>query len=212
MTAGVFIVLDGIDGAGKTTQLHTLADWLRTQGHAVTPCVDPGGTALGTRLREVLLDTRQEVPLGPMAELLLFMASRAELVRQVIQPALARGDVVLSDRFVLSTVCYQGHAGGLDPQTIWRFGQLATGGLEPNLTLVLDLPVEVARTRQAGTDRFERRPSTFFEQLRAGFLLEARRRRRVVVVDGTASLDVVQERLRTEVAAVLARWEPQSAA
>ena len=130
-----FLSLDGLDGTGKSTQCRLLADRLRGRGLAVTECVDPGGTELGGRLREILLASRQ-TRIGMRTEALLFMASRAELVAQVIRPALDRGDVVVSDRFLLATVVYQGHAGGLPPDDLWAVGRFATGGLLPDLTLV----------------------------------------------------------------------------
>src|SRR5947199_6917263 len=128
MPTGVFLALDGLDGTGKSTQCRLLVEWLRGQGLAVTACADPGGTELGARLRDILLFGREH-RMGAQAEALLFMASRAELVEQVIRPALARGEVVVCDRFTLSTVVYQGYAGGLDPDEVWAAGRLAAGGL-----------------------------------------------------------------------------------
>src|SRR5437763_8535069 len=132
MTRPLFISLDGPDGAGKSTQCRLLATWLRSQGLGVTECHDPGGTALGAELRTLLLTHRGTMTLP--AEALLFMASRAQLVDEVIRPALAAGHVVISDRFLLANVVYQGHAGGIDPQRLWDVGLFATGGLEPDVT------------------------------------------------------------------------------
>jgi dTMP kinase len=169
-----FLSLDGIDGTGKSTQLALLADRLRALGLTVTTCADPGGTDIGARLREILLYGRQ-AQMSLRAEALMFMASRAELVERVIRPALAREEVVLSDRFLLANVVYQGHAGGLDPADLWAVGRFSTGGLEPDLTLVLDLPVEVARTRRkpSAADRVESRGDWYFQRVRDGFLFEA---------------------------------------
>ncbi len=151
-----FISLDGLDGAGKSTQCRLLAEWLRGEGWQVTPCTDPGGTALGAELRALLLGYR-----GAMAvscEALLFMASRAQLVAEVIRPALEAGHAVVSDRFLLANVVYQGHAAGLDPSRLWEIGRFATGGIEPDLTLVLDLPLEESLARRkSGPDRLESR-------------------------------------------------------
>src|SRR5262249_18402469 len=138
----MFLSLDGIDGCGKSTQCRALVDWLRQQGRPAIQCIDPGGTTLGGQLREILLHSRGDLALP--AEALLFMASRAQLVHEIIRPALARGEIVVSDRFTLANVVYQGHAGGLDPALLWQVGALATGGLEPDRTFVLDLPVDVA--------------------------------------------------------------------
>ena len=187
---GLFLSLDGIDGTGKSTQLGLLADRLRKLGHTVTTCTDPGGTDLGARLREILLYGRQ-TQMSMRAESLMFMASRAELVERVIRPALARGEVVISDRFLLANVVYQGHAGGLDPSDLWTVGRFSTGGLEPDLTLVLDLPVEVARTRRkaTATDRVESRGDWYFQRVRDGFLFEVQNwpdTMRVLDASGTA--------------------------
>src|SRR5439155_5819098 len=190
--------------AGKSTQCRLLAEWLRGRGLEVVSCVDPGGTALGGELREILLHHRGEV--APACEALLFMASRAQLVAEVIRPALAAGRAVVSDRFLLANVVYQGHAGGIDPALLWTMGGLATGGLEPDLTVVLDLPVEAACARRGRpADRMEQRDAAFHERVRAGFLLEAQRQpERIRVVDATPGVDVVQQRIREEVEHVLA--------
>lgn len=200
----VFISLDGIDGTGKSTQLTMLAERLRKLGIAVTTCTDPGGTDLGAKLREILLYGRQ-TQMSMRAEALMFMASRAELVDKVIRPALARGEVVLSDRFLLANVVYQGHAGGLDPIDLWTVGRFSTGWLEPDRTLVLDLPVEVARSRRKGpADRVESRDDWYFQRVRDGFLLEAQNWPDTVrVIDATGSVQDVHERLFAEVRELL---------
>lgn len=202
--AGLFLSLDGLDGAGKSTQCRLLADWLREQGLTVVECADPGGTPLGAHIRTLLLDHRQEIALA--SEALLFMASRAQLVAQVIRPALLADQTVVCDRFLLANVVYQGHAGGLDPAELWQVGRLATGGIEPDLTIVLDLPTEAARgRRQRPEDRVERRAAEYHATVRHGFLTEARRRpERIRVVDATRSVAEVQEAIRREVADVLA--------
>jgi dTMP kinase len=183
MPRGFFISLDGLDGCGKSAQCQLLADHFRSQGSKVTPCVDPGGTVVGAQLREILLHHRQEI--APACEALLFMASRAQLVAEVIRPALDVGHIVISDRYLLANVVYQGHAGGLDPTQLWQVGQLSTGGLQPDLTVVLDLPVEVAQRRRTGPrDRVESRGSEYHERVRKGFLFEAEQHRdRMRVVD-----------------------------
>ena len=168
-----FLTLDGLDGTGKSTQCRRLVDWLTACGVRVVACADPGGTPLGATLRELLLSVRSDI--GLRAEALLFMASRAELVAKIIRPALAAGCVVVSDRFILSNVVYQGHAGGLDPAELWRVGDLSTGGLRPDLTLVFDLPEEVAAARLGrDPDRMEARDRDYRRRVRQGFLTEAR--------------------------------------
>jgi dTMP kinase len=198
----LFLSLDGLDGAGKSTQGRLLADWLRGQGHAVVTCVDPGGTAVGERIRELLLN--RDMTLA--CEAMLFMASRAQLVAEVIRPALDAEKVVVSDRFLLANVVYQGHAGGLDPAQIWSMGRFATGGLEPDLTLVLDMSPELARTRwKKAVDRVERRDEEYHRRVRDGFLVEARRSpERIRLIEASGSVEAVQEEIRKEVARVLA--------
>src|SRR6516165_2710992 len=175
MTArGLFLSLDGLDGTGKSTQCRLLADWLRDRGREVTLCSDPGGTAVGDVIRTLLLEHRGEMALA--CEMFLFMASRAQLTAEVIRPALDAGRVVVADRYLLANVVYQGHAGGLDPERLWDIGRLSTGGLEPDLTIVLDLPPEEARQRRGRpADRMERRADGYQERVRDGFLTEARR-------------------------------------
>jgi dTMP kinase len=200
----LFISLDGIDGTGKSTQCRLLVDCLLSRGLAVVSCVDPGGTPLGQSLREILLHHRQEM--SSLTEALLFMASRAQLVASVIRPALEAGQVVVSDRYLLANVVYQGHGRGLDVEQLWQVGRFAAGNLEPNLTLVLDLPVEAAlRRRERPADRIESRDQAEQERVRQGFLTEARRRpERIRVIDARGSLAEVQLQIQKEVASVLA--------
>jgi dTMP kinase len=141
-----------------------------------------------------------------MAEALLFMASRAELLERIIRPALASGSLVMSDRYLLATVVYQGHAGGLNIDDLWTIGRAAASGLEPDLTVVLDLPVEEAQTRRGrDPDRMESRQRDYHERVRQGFLIEASRQPdRIVVVNAAGSIDEVQWRIRKEVGRVLA--------
>jgi dTMP kinase len=174
MPEPLFLSLDGIDGTGKSTQVRLLVDALRAGGAIVTACVDPGGTDLGAKLREILLHGRAG-GMSPRAEALLFMASRAELVASVIRPALERGEVVVSDRYLLANVVYQGHAGGIDPGELWAVGRFSTDGLLPDLSIVFDLPVVVARSRRdRPADRIESRGSDYEERVRNGYLAEAR--------------------------------------
>jgi dTMP kinase len=200
MARAPFISLDGLDGAGKSTQCRLLADWLRTRGFDVVQCADPGGTPIGDVLRKLLLEHRGHMTLP--CEALLFMASRAQLVAEVIRPALDSGKAVICDRFLLANVVYQGHAGGLDPQKLWDLGLLATGGLEPDVTFVLDLPLDIAQARRKeNADRMERRDAAYFTKVREGFLAEARRRpERIRIVDATLPREAVQGALRTALA------------
>ncbi|MHB1557929.1 MAG: dTMP kinase [Isosphaeraceae bacterium] len=209
---GFFLVLDGPDGGGKTTQAVRVADWLRGRGFDVVTCRDPGGTELGNQLRSLLMD-RSHMPVSMRAEMLLFMASRAQMVEEVIRPALESGHVVVCDRFLLATIVYQGIAGGLDPAEIAKVGIAATGGLLPDLTIVLDVLPETAR-RRAGParDRIEDRPSEYQDRVRAGYV-EATRPPRggkrlypapIALVDATADPETVFLMIRREVMLALA--------
>ncbi len=207
MPDGVFLSLDGLDGTGKSTQARLLADRLRGHGIPVAQCVDPGGTPLGAKVRELLLFGR-ETRIDARAEAALFMASRAQLVDEVIRPALGRGEVVLCDRFLLSTVVYQGHARrpgeGLDPDDLWRIGEAFTAWLLPDLTLVLDLPPEeAARRRGRAPDRVEERGEDYLRRVRDGFLAEAARRSGIVVIDVTPPAEAVHEAIWRAVSGLL---------
>jgi len=195
--AARFIVLEGIDGAGKSSQVEPLVGWLRGCGRAVTTCRDPGATPAGDAIRAILLD-RHDLQLAPTSEMLLYMAARAQLVGEVIRPSLARGEWVVSDRYLLANIVYQGHAGGLDPDTIRQVGAVATGGLEPDLVLLFDVDLETAARRLARPlDKLENRGDEYRGRLRAGYLAEAARRPdRIAVVDATGDLATVQANVR----------------
>ena len=196
-----FITLDGLDGSGKTLQLSRLADWLRDGGIDVVTCRDAGSTATGDAVRAILLD-RHDLALAATTEMLLYMAARAQLVAEVVRPALERGSWVVSDRYLLANVVYQGHAGGLEPDVVRSVGAIATGGLAPDLTLLLDVDLATAARRLARPlDRLERRGDDYRSRVRAGYLAEARADPgRIVVVDATDGPDVVADRIRTIVA------------
>ena len=180
---GRFIVLDGIDGCGKSTQIRHLAQWLPSSGlmppTAELICTrEPGGTRLGKSIRELLLDTDADQVPSVTAELLLYAADRAQHVDTVIRPALLRGDWVLSDRFAGSTLAYQGYGRGLDRQLIKRLESIATTGLEPDLTAWLRVPVEVSLQRRHGEkeDRIEAEGRAFLHRVSDGFAVLAEQR------------------------------------
>ena len=203
MKKPLFLSFDGIDGVGKTTQLQRLAKWLQQQHVPVVTCADPGGTLLGKELRELLLH-RSDLHLVPVAEALLFMAARAQLVAEVIRPALNSGQCVLCDRFTLANVVYQGYAGGLDPEELWRIGHWSTGGTEPDLTLVLDLAdTSRARERKGSrmpSDRFEQRDEEYQRRLCEGFRQEAARQpERIWLIPAEGDVETVQHRLRQRI-------------
>ena len=190
MAPARFISLDGLDGTGKSSQLGPLCDWLRSRGVAVTTCRDPGSTPTGDAIRAILLD-RRDLHVDPTSEMLLYMAARAQLVAEVITPALARGEWVLADRFLLATIVYQGHAGGLDPEAIRAVGRVATTGIEPDLVVLLDCGLETsARRLDRPLDKLESRGDGYRARVRAGYLAEAAAdpaRVRVVDAEGTTA-------------------------
>ncbi|MEU9797383.1 dTMP kinase [Streptomyces sp. NPDC051000] len=183
-TTGFFIALEGGDGAGKSTQVEALADWIRGKGHEVVVTREPGATPVGKRLRSILLDV-SSAGLSNRAEALLYAADRAEHVDTVVRPALERGAVVISDRYIDSSVAYQGAGRDLSPTEIARISRWATGGLVPNLTVLLDVSPEAARERfTEAPDRLESEPAEFHRRVRSGFLtLAAADPGRYLVVD-----------------------------
>ena len=190
---GRFLVIDGGDATGKTTQAGRLVQRLREQGRAVLPTFEPGGTPLGAELRHLLLDGT--VTIEPEAEALLMAADRAQHVADVIEPALARGAWVVSDRFVGSSLAYQGAARGLGVDAVAALNRFATGDLESDLVVYLDAPVEVLRARQkAHRDRIESEGDGFLEAVSAAYD-ELARRLGWCVVDATPEPDEVEERV-----------------
>lgn len=181
---GFFIALEGGDGAGKSTQVQALAEWIRAKGHEVVVTREPGATPIGKRLRSILLDV-SSAGLSNRAEALLYAADRAEHVDSLVRPALERGAIVLSDRYIDSSVAYQGAGRDLSPTEIARISRWATDGLVPNLTVVLDVSPETARERfTEAPDRLESEPPEFHARVRAGFLaLAAADPSRYLVVD-----------------------------
>ncbi|MFD8324941.1 dTMP kinase [Streptomyces lydicus] len=181
---GFFIALEGGDGAGKSTQVEALAEWIRGKGHEVVVTREPGATAIGKRLRSIILDVAT-TGLSDRAEALMFAADRAEHVNSVIRPALERGAIVLTDRYIDSSVAYQGAGRNLAPTEIARINRWATDGLVPHLTVLLDISPETARERfTEAPDRLESEPAAFHQRVRAGFLtLAAADPARYLVVD-----------------------------
>lgn len=196
----MFISIDGGDGAGKTTQVALLCEWLRAGGREVVACRDPGSTRLGEAVRELVLN-RNDLRIDRRSEMLLYMAARAQLVEEVIRPALDQGKTVVSDRYLLANVVYQGHAGGLDVKTLWEVGRVATGGLVPDLSIVLEIPPREAASRlRRELDRMEQQGDAFHARVRQGFLDEAKRQpERIVVVNAARSIEQVQADIRTVV-------------
>ena len=205
---GLFITFEGPEGSGKTTQIRLLADWLGEQGREVLTTREPGGTRIGEAIREVLLSPAH-TEMCAEAEILLFSAARAQIVRETLQPHLARGGVVLCDRFADSTLAYQGYGRLLDLDTLRQITLFATGGLVPALTICLDLPVVEGLRRKQGGDqaewnRMERERLDFQERVRRGYLaLAAAEPQRWFVLDALREIEVIQAEIRQRVAALL---------
>jgi len=199
--AGLLIALEGGEGVGKTTQSRLLAIWLRDQGFDVIATREPGATKVGMRLRAVLLDTAH-TGLSAKADTLMYAADRAEHVESVIRPALARGAVVVTDRYVDSSLAYQGAGRSQMADEVARLNRWATGGLVPDLTIVLDLPPTAGLGRRArSADRLEAEPADFHERVRAGFLALAQADpQRYLVLDASRPADElsheIQDRIR----------------
>ena len=189
---GLFVVFEGVDGSGKSTQTRALRDRLSNAGIASTITHEPGGTPTGNRIRTWLKAAND---IDPLAELLLFSAARASLVRSVIVPALDRGGVVVCDRYTYSTVAYQGYGRGLELALIQKLNRVATGGgLTPDLVVLIDLPFDKGLTRKAGAqlDRFELERKEFHQRVREGYLkMAGEDTGRWLVIDGTKPTDSI---------------------
>lgn len=216
MACGYFISFEGLDGSGKTTQLHRLAEWLRASGYSVVTLRQPGSTALGDRLRAVLLDSRSETalgPLSPMAEMALMFADRAQAVAEIISPALDAGSIVLCDRFTDSTEAYQGAGRGLGSERVLQLHSAICNDLQPDLTLLLLPPLKTALARARnrnqrhvktqGTDenRFEAESDAFYARIHAAYeQIAAREPHRVLTVGNhpgeSNSIGAIEQRIR----------------
>ena len=203
---GLFITFEGIEGCGKSTQIRLLADHLAGFGHACVITREPGGTPVGEAIRGVFLNAGN-TSLLPLTELLLVTAARVQHIHEVIRPALAAGSIVLCDRFSDATAAYQGYAGGIDLERIERAREIFCGGLRPDLTLLLDCPVELglrrsrARNSSSGLEqaegRFEEKDLSFHEKVRQGYLEIARGEPgRILTVDGSGTIGDLQARIR----------------
>lgn len=194
---GLFISFEGSEGCGKSTQIGRLATRLREAGREVVLIREPGGTPIGERIRDLLQYDESAAAMTPETELLLFAASRAQLVREVIRPAVDRGAVVLCDRFLDSTTVYQGVARALDRKEVASINAFTVGGTLPDLTLLLDLDAAEGRLRAASrkgpVDRMEQEKEEFYEAVRRGYLALAEENRgRIAVIDASADIDAVE--------------------
>jgi dTMP kinase len=200
---GRFITLEGLDGSGKSTQLRRLAARLRGQGYKVVETVEPGGTVIGRKIRQVLLDSANQ-ELSPTAELLLYFASRAQNVDELILPALARGEIVLADRFTDSTVAYQGCGRGLGPEVVIQLDRIACRGLRPDLTLFLDIGLETSLVRARNRNLSEASAETRMDEQAIEFhrkvydayqCLAEREPLRIKRIDGHGTMDEIEQEI-----------------
>jgi dTMP kinase len=206
VSLGVFITLEGGDGSGKTTQAELLGRWLQEAGRTVVRTREPGGTEVGVEVREIVLHHRGDI--APRAEALLYAADRAHHVATLVRPALDRGDVVIQDRYIDSSVAYQGAGRVLDPEAIRGLSEWATEGLQPDLTILLDLDAAAARGRldEARTryDRLEAEASEFHDRVREAYLaLATAEPERFLLVDATRPVDEIADVIRARVAGLL---------
>ena len=196
---GYFITFEGSEGCGKTTQIEALAKALEAQGKTVLITREPGGTLIGEKIRNLLQDPSHKNDISDMTELLLFSASRAELITSRIQPALSRGEIVICDRFYDSTFVYQGLGRAIDMNKVEQLNQITVGTLKPDLTILLDLDakigIERAKSRQSGElDRIEKESLAFFEAVRNGYLELAKKEpERFKTIDGLLSVDAIKK-------------------
>lgn len=205
---GLFITFEGPEGAGKSTQARLLAEWLREKGHEVVLTREPGGTRLGQDIRELLLHQEH---MCYEAEYLLYSADRAEHMQTLIRPALDRGRVVLCDRWLDSSLAYQGYGRGLDLDWLRAVASGATQGIKPHKTFLFDLPPEVGLRRFEGRDRLEREPLEFHQRVRRGYLELARAEpQRFVVLDATQPLEALFEELKGHLQNLLAGAGPDN--
>ncbi|MCO6450708.1 MAG: dTMP kinase [Caldilineales bacterium] len=206
-----FITFEGSEGSGKTTQVSLLLDWLRPRVESLLHTREPGGTAIGDRVRDILLD-RAHTEMTPAAEILLYSAARAQIVRQVILPHLQAGGVVICDRFYDSTLAYQGYGHGLALDDLRQITRFATGGLVPDLTIYLDLEAETGLRRKAHTpdewNRFEEKDLAYHQRVVAGYReLIAAEPERWRVIDANRRVEVIQAEVREVVGRFLATVE-----
>ena len=199
MEKGLFITFEGIDGCGKSTQFELLKDHVQKEGKDILVVREPGGTVIGEKIREILLNKKND-SMVPMAELFLFEAARAQITEEKIRPALEAGTIVLCDRFFDSTYAYQGYARNLGSDVVGTLNNYATSGLEPDITFLIDVPVEVALQRRGirneADDRMEALGVKFQEDVRKGYLEAAGKFKRIKVIDGNGTPESIFEEIK----------------
>jgi len=209
LTTGVFITFEGPEGCGKSTHSRKLFEELKKEGYEVIMTVEPGGTNLGSRIREILLE-KEDIHFSGTAELFLFETDRAQHVREVILPAIEAKKLVICDRFNTATFAYQGYGLGVDMKEVQALDQIATGGLEPQLTILLDIDVETGLKRansNRSADRMEKRSLDFHQRVRDGYLKLAKKSRgRICVVDSSDDINSVYDKVKETVHGFVKRY------
>ncbi len=197
---GKFFVFEGLDGSGTTTQANLLADYLEGRGYSVLVVEEPGGTALGREVRELLLEDRG-IDITGIAELFLYEVSRSQLVREKLVPELEEGKIVISDRFALSSVAYQGYGRGVRIEDVKKLNAVAVDGVEPDLTFFLDIDLKAMDSRTLGKepDRIEKESEDFYLKVREGYLREVSQRADHMVIDGSLTKEDIHEIVRGQV-------------
>lgn len=193
---GKLVVFEGLDGSGTTTQVSMLAEYLKDKGFSVIKVEEPGGTPLGRKVRDLLLDDKG-LNIEPLSELLLYEVSRAQLIREKIIPELNRGSIVISDRFAISSVAYQGYGRGIPIERVKELNEIAVAGVEPDITFFLDIDLEEReeRTLERKPDRIEKEKVEFYRRVKQGYLEEIKSAPEAVVIDGSSS----KEKISSEV-------------
>jgi dTMP kinase len=217
MKSGLFITFEGVDGSGKSTQLRRAVQYIRKSGHRVVVTREPGGTRTGERIRDILLASKAG-KLAPLTELALMYAARAQVLEEVVRPALARGEVVVSDRYNTASFAYQGYGRQLGTPTVRAFDRVVCGSTQPDLTIILDIDPERARGRALGDarrgshlDRIEAASLAFHKRVRAGYLAIARRApERIKLVCADQSINELQRQIRALIEPLLARKDRNS--
>ena len=202
MMKGIFITFEGIEGSGKSTQLSMLNKWLTNHDYDVVATREPGGTKIGEKIRELLRSGSKDDVFSPRTELMLFEASRAQHMEEIILPALNNGKIVLCDRFFDSTTVYQGVARAIDTDIVHILNDFSSFEKKPDLTIILDIDVDESMNRlikrETSKDRIEQEDRKFFENVRNGYLSLAQNNERFFVVDGTSDANSIQQKIRDE--------------
>jgi dTMP kinase len=193
--SGKFIVIDGPDGCGKTTQTKLLVDWLQKQGVAVETFREPGGTAIGEKIRQILLNP-EHIAMGTETEVMLYMAARVQLWQEKIKPALKQNKCVVIDRWLSSTCAYQGYAGGFGIDKVINIAQDCIEKVWPDLTIILDIDLKTASQRlKRDLDRMERKGDGYHKKVREGFLTLARQQKNFAIIDGTGDIETIHKQI-----------------